>query len=55
MLLNSYGWWTIGTYTIYAGIGLMIAALGVLGAIVFELFVAARKPEMLRVAKKVAA
>ena len=55
ILLNSYGWWTIGSYTIYAGVGLMIAALGVLGALVFELFVAARKPEMLKVAKKVAA
>lgn len=54
-LLNSYGWWTIGTYTIYAAIGLMIAALGVLGALVFEVFVAARKPETFKVAQKKAA
>ncbi len=55
MLLNSYGWWTIGVYTMYAGIGLLIAALGVLGALVFELFVAGRKPETLKVARKIAA
>jgi hypothetical protein len=54
-LLNSYGWWTIGTYTTYAAFGLMIAALGVLGALVFEVFVAARRPEKLKVAQKVAA
>ena len=54
-LLNAYGWWTIGTYTIYAGIGLVLAALVVLGALVFEVFAAARKPEKVRVAQKVAA
>ncbi len=54
-LLNAYGWWTIGVYTTYAAIGLMIAAIGVLGALVFELFVAARKPERIKVAQKVAA
>jgi hypothetical protein len=55
MLLNAYGWWTVGVYTTYAGIALMIVALGVLGALVFELFVAGRKPETLKVAKKIAA
>ena len=54
-LLNSYGWWTVGTYTTYAAIGLMIAALGVFGALVFEVFVAARKPETFKVAQKKAA
>ena len=54
-LLNSYGWWTLGVYTTYAGIGLMIAALGVLGALVFELFVAGRRRETLKVAQKIAA
>jgi hypothetical protein len=54
-LLNAYGWYTIGTYTIFAGIGLMIAALGVLGALVFELFIAGRKPETLKIAQKLAA
>lgn len=52
MLLNAYGWWTIGVYTTYAGIALLIAALGVLGALVFELFVVARKPETIKVSQK---
>jgi len=54
-LLNSWGWWMVGTYTIYAAVGLMIAALGVLSALVFELFIAGRKPETLKVARKIAA
>ena len=48
-LLNSWGWWTLGIYTTYAGIGLLIAALGVLGAVAFELFIAVRKPESFKV------
>jgi hypothetical protein len=55
MLLNAYGWWTIGVYTTYAGIALLIAALGVLGALAFELVIVARKPETFKVAQKVAA
>ena len=55
ILLNAYGWWTIGVYTTYAGIGLMLAALAALAALVFELFIAGRKPETLKVARKVAA
>jgi hypothetical protein len=27
MLLNAYGWWTVGQITLYAGIGLMFAGL----------------------------
>jgi hypothetical protein len=54
-LLNSWGWWTLGVYTTYAAIGLMIAALGMLGALVFELFIAGRKPETFKVAQKIAA
>jgi hypothetical protein len=55
-LLNSWGWWTLGTYTTYAAIGLMIAALGVLGAVVFELvIVAGIKPKSLQVAQQIAA
>ena len=53
-LLNAYGWDTFGTYTIYAGIGLMLAALVVLGALVFELFFA-KQPETFKVAQKIAA
>jgi hypothetical protein len=55
MLLNAYGWWTIGVYTTYAGIGLMIAALGILGAMVLEFFIAARKRETIKVVQKIAA
>jgi hypothetical protein len=54
-LLNSWGWWTLGVYTAYAAVGLLIAALGVLAALVYELFVAGRKPETLKVAQKTAA
>jgi hypothetical protein len=56
-LLNSWGWWTLGAYTTFAGIGLMIAALGALGALVFELLVAVRRPESskVKVAQKVVA
>jgi hypothetical protein len=53
-LLNAYGWDTFGIYTIYAGIGLMLAALVVLGALVFELFFA-KQPETFKVAQKIAA
>jgi hypothetical protein len=55
ILLNAYGWWTVGVYTTYAGIGLLLAALAAFGALVFELFIAGRKPETLKVAQKIAA
>jgi hypothetical protein len=55
ILLNAYGWWTIGVYTTYAGIGLLLAALAAFGALVFELFIAGRKPQTLKVAQKIAA
>jgi hypothetical protein len=48
-LLNSWGWWTVGTYTIYAAIGLLLAALVVLGGVVFELIIVGRKPESIKV------
>lgn len=54
-LLNSWGWWTLGVYATYAGIGLLVAALAVLGALVFELVIAGRKPEPVKVAQKIAA
>ena len=54
-LLNSYGWWTVGVYAGYAAIGLMIAALAVFGALFFELFIARRKPQIIKVAHKLAA
>jgi len=37
LLLNAYGWWTIGTYALYAAIGLGVAALVVLGAFALEI------------------
>ncbi len=54
-LLNAYGWFTVGMYTIYAGMALLLAGLVVLGALAFELFVAGRRPETIRVAQKLAA
>ena len=48
-LLNSWGWWTVGTYTTYAAIGLLLAALVVLGGVVFELIIVGRKPESIKV------
>jgi hypothetical protein len=50
-LLNAYGWWTIGTYTTYAAFGLMLAAIVVLGALVFEVVVA-RRPRTVMVGQK---
>jgi hypothetical protein len=47
MLLNAYGWWTVGTYALYAAIGLAIAAFVVLLTFGFELWrwrVAVRTP-----------
>lgn len=54
-LLNAYGWYTVGTYSIYAGFALILVSLIVLGALGFEVFVAARKPESFKIAQKVAA
>jgi hypothetical protein len=51
-LLNAYGWWTIGTYTTYAALGLSLASLVVLGAMVFELLVAGRRTEKIDVARQ---
>ena len=38
LLLNAYGWWTIGTYALYAAIGLAVAGFAVLVALAFEVF-----------------
>jgi hypothetical protein len=43
MLLNAWGWWTIGTYTFYAGWVLALAAIGVGAAFIFELVIAPRR------------
>ena len=44
-LLNAWGWSQLGLYTTFAGFFLMIVALGVLGALTFELLFAGRKIE----------
>ena len=49
LLLNAYGWWTIGTYALYAAIGLALAAFAVLGALAFEIFLAVRDTRKVRV------
>jgi hypothetical protein len=38
LLLNGYGWWTIGQYAFYAAIGLTVAAVAVALSLVFELW-----------------
>lgn len=43
MLLNAWGWWTIGTYTYYAGFLLVLGAVGVTAAFLFELLVAPQR------------
>src|SRR5438309_2126628 len=39
LLLNAYGWWTIGTYALYAAIGLVMAGFAIMVALAFEVFV----------------
>jgi hypothetical protein len=38
LLLNSYGWWQVGTYALYAAIGLLVAAVVVFLAFLFEIY-----------------
>lgn len=38
ILLNTYGWWQVGQFALYAAIGLAIAAVAVLGAFIFEIY-----------------
>jgi hypothetical protein len=42
-LLNAWGWSQLGFYTLYASIGLALAALVVLAALTFELATARRR------------
>ena len=48
LLLNAYGWWTIGTYALYAAIGLALAAFAVLTALALEIFLAIREPRKMK-------
>ncbi len=43
LLLNAYGWWTIGTYALYAAVGLAAATAAVLGALLLEVYLAIRQ------------
>lgn len=45
LLLNAYGWWTIGTYALYAAIGLAVASFAVLVALAFEIYLWVREPK----------
>jgi hypothetical protein len=47
LLLNAWGWSEVGKYAFYSAIGLSLATLAVLGALIFELFIA-RRPTVLR-------
>ncbi len=38
LLLNAYGWWTVGAVATYAGIGMAVASFAVLVALIFELY-----------------
>jgi hypothetical protein len=49
-LLQAYAWWTMGIYAGFAAIGTALATLAVLGALVFEVFVAVRRPEKVAIA-----
>jgi hypothetical protein len=40
LLLNAWGWWTVGSYALAAAIVLTVATVAVLLALLFELFVA---------------
>src|SRR5947209_14004595 len=43
LLLNAYAFWFVGTLALYAAIGLTVAAVVVLGALLFELLVAPKR------------
>lgn len=49
LLLNAYGWWTIGTYALYASIGLAVAGLVVLGAFALEIVLWVRQRQIVAV------
>jgi hypothetical protein len=53
-LLNTYGWWTVGTYATLAGVGMAVAAGAVLVALLVEIFLAikAREPRPVAGTKK---
>ena len=52
LLLNAYGWWTIGTYALYAAIGLALATGAVIVAFGFEVLEAVRERRNVTVPRK---
>lgn len=38
MLLDAYGWWTVGSVALYAAIAMLVATIGVVLALAFELW-----------------
>jgi hypothetical protein len=54
ILLNAYGWWTIGIYAGYAAFAMVAATVGLLAALIFELVLAIRAPRTAAVPAKVA-
>lgn len=40
LLLNAWGWWTVGTYALYAAIVMTVAAVAVFLSLLFEIFIA---------------
>ena len=43
LLLNAWGWWTVGTYALYAAIGLTLAAVVVFVSFLYELLLAPKQ------------
>ena len=54
LLLNAWGWWTVGTIALYAAIGMAVAALIVVFAFFFEAIIAPRRqhPEAVEIAAR---
>lgn len=40
LLLSAWGWWTVGTYALYAAIVMTVAAVAVFISLIYELFAA---------------
>jgi hypothetical protein len=43
LLLNAWGWWTVGTYALYAAIGLSLASVAVFLSFLYEVLIAPRR------------
>jgi hypothetical protein len=43
LLLNAWGWWTVGTYALYAAIGLTLGSVVVFISFLFEVFFAPKR------------